>query len=415
MRGTLFRQEAVQYAAEPIKGELLLATSPRTFLLTLCASAIAVLTVAYLCLGEFNRKASVHGYLSPDKGMVKVFPQATGTLLESRVVEGSHVEKGQVLAVISTERGSLQVPDASGEAIRNLSERQQSLENEMSSQEQIHTLRRAAIEQQLVNLAQEARQLDGEIRTVQSRQQQAQEQSARFATLNKSGFVASTDVYRQQDMSLELRSQLHVLQREHIALQGRQQGLELERTSVDLEWKAQQESLKRRILELQHRRSDFESSRENVVTAPADGIVTTVLIHPGQQTRPDLPLLSIIPYGAQLQARLLVPSHAIGFVATGQEVAIRYDAFPYQRFGHYRGVVVSIAKTLLQPGDVDVPAPLSTPAYLVTVTLEDQAIRAYDRRFALQAGMSLDADVLLDRRSILQWMFDPLFSLTSRS
>ena len=150
------------------------------------------------------------------------------------------------------------------------------------------------------------------------------------------------------------------------------------------------------------------------MAAPSDGVVSTILIQPGQQTRLDSPLLSIIPRGAQLEARLLVPSQAIGFISPGQHVALRYAAFPYQRFGHYRGVVDSIARTLLLPGDANLPTPLTSPAYMVKVKLEYQSVAAYQREFPLQAGMSVEGDVLLDRRSILQWMFDPLFSLTKR-
>jgi len=33
---------------------------------------------------------------------------------------------------------------------------------------------------------------------------------------------------------------------------------------------------------------------------------------------------------------------------------------------------------------------------------------------ALQAGMTLDADVRLDRRRLIEWLFDPLLSVTGR-
>jgi membrane fusion protein len=169
--------------------------------------------------------------------------------------------------------------------------------------------------------------------------------------------------------------------------------------------------LQRRIAEVTQELTEHQSKRDVVIVAPAEGVATTILIEPGQQTKHDAPLLSIIPQGANLEAKLLVPSHAIGFIAPEQEVALRYGAFPYQRFGHYQGVVTSIAKTLLLPGDTDMPMPLSEPAYLVTVALEKQAVEAYGKSFPLQAGMALEGDVALDRRSVVQWIFDPLFSL----
>ena len=151
------------------------------------------------------------------------------------------------------------------------------------------------------------------------------------------------------------------------------------------------------------------------IAAPADGIVSTILLEPGQQARPQTPLLTILPQGSHLEAKLLVPSHAIGFIAPDQSVALRYAAFPYQRFGHYEGIVDSIARTLLLPGDTDLPMPLEEPAYLVTVALQEQKVRAYGKAFPLQAGMALDGDVALDRRTVIEWIFDPLFSLVKRT
>ncbi len=415
MRKSLFRKEALEQQKQPLEGTLLIAASPRVSVLTFMAFGIAIALLTYLSIGEFNRKATVQGYLSPDKGLVKVFPQVIGTLRERRVEEGMSVTKGQILAVISTERGSLQVRDANGEAIRLLQARLDSLENELVAQNEKDALRQAAIESQHSSLADELEQLDMAIRTFKQRLQKSRAQSKRFEDLNTSGFIASSDVYRQQDISMELRGKLQVLERDRIALTGRQQVLANEMVSIQLDSRVQQEALKRHIMELQQQQSEYQTNDEIVVAAPADGIVTTILIQPGQQTRRDAPLLSIIPEGARLEARLLVPSHAIGFITPGQEVALRYAAFPFQRFGHYRGVVDSIARTLLLPGDVDSPTPLTTPAYLVTVELEKQSVAAYDKEFPLQAGMSFDGDVLLDRRTIIQWMFDPLFSLTNRS
>lgn len=415
MRTSLFRKEAMQQKKMPLEGTLLLAASPRATVLTLVAFVFSLCTIAYLCLGEFNRKANVQGYLSPDKGLVKVFPQVIGTLLERRVEEGMLVHKGQVLAVISTEQGSLQVRDANGEAIRFLEQREASLDSELHSQIKIDELRKEAIKRTRSNLIDELQQLDSAIDTVKLRMQNARRESRRFEDLIKSGFAASSDVYRQQDISMELRGRLQILKRDRIALIGSQQTLDTEMASNELASQSQQETIKRRILELHQQRAEYQSSKEVVVAAPADGIVTTILIQPGQQTRRDAPLFSIIPQGALLEAQLLVPSHAIGFITPGQSVALRYGAFPYQRFGHHRGVVNSIARTLLLPGDVDLPIPLTSPAYLVRVTLENQSVTAYEKAFPLQAGMSFEGDVLLDRRSILQWMFDPLLSLTKRS
>ena len=415
MRASLFREEALQHRQQPSEGTLLLAASPRSAVFSLLAAAAAICLLAYLFLGEFNRRTTVTGYLAPDKGLVKVFTQVTGTLLERRVDEGSAVRKGQILAVISTAHGSLQVRDANGEALRFLQEQLASLERELASYREMDALRKASMEDRRTTLEKESTELEAAIGTLEERLRKALVESGRFEDLQTSGFIASSELYRQEDISMDLRGRLQTLRRDRVALQGRQQALAAETAGGDLDSRVREESAKRRIAELKQRRAEYQTNDEIVVTAPADGIVTTILVQPGQQTRRDAPLLSIIPRGARLEARLLVPSHAIGFVTPGLAVSLRYAAFPYQRFGHHRGTVDSIARTLLSPGDAELPTPLASPAYLVTVGLEKQSVTAYGREFPLQAGMSFEGDVLLDRRSIIEWMFDPLMSLTKRS
>ena len=415
MRSPLFREEAVAYQREPVRGNVLLATSPRSTWLAVLAFVIAASLGSYAVVGEFSRKAHVQGYLAPNKGLIKVYPDATGTLLERRVDEGQHVRKGDVLAVISTERSSLSVADANATTLALLAQRELSLARELAGQREIQQLRVRRVDEQLASLADEQHQLDAAIATLQQRLRAVEKEVARVDKLADDGFVAATLVQQERDRMLEQRGQLQVLQRDRVALLGRVTDLRQERESARLEGEAAQATLERRVAEVRQESAERAANSDVVVAAPADGVVSTVLLQPGQQVRQDAPLLSIIPAGAELEAKLLVPSHAIGFITTEQAVALRYGAFPYQRFGHYRGTVHSIAKSLLLPGDTDLPLALDEPAYLVTVRLREQAVAAYGRQFALQAGMAFDADVTLDRRSIIEWIFDPLFSLVQRT
>lgn len=141
MSTPLFRQEALDHQREPMQGSLLLAVSPGSTVLGIAAFAIAALLISYAWMGEFSRKAHVQGYLAPNKGLIKVYPQVLGTLVDRRVEEGQVVRAGEVLAVISTERGSLSVRAANGAAIGLLNERQASLEKELVAQEHIVRLR----------------------------------------------------------------------------------------------------------------------------------------------------------------------------------------------------------------------------------------------------------------------------------
>jgi membrane fusion protein len=93
---------------------------------------------------------------------------------------------------------------------------------------------------------------------------------------------------------------------------------------------------------------------------------------------------------------------------------MRYEAFPYQRFGLYRGEIVQFSKSVLLPNEVNMPVPVSEPVYQVHVKLDSQAVNAYGSEVMLQSGMLLSADIVLEQRSLLNWLFEPILSLRGR-
>lgn len=189
---------------------------------------------------------------------------------------------------------------------------------------------------------------------------------------------------------------------------------QLEVDSSQMKFKNQRAAIERSISTLNQNITESESRRNIVITAPHDGTATAILAEQGQNAGTANPLLSILPAGAELRAQLLVPSSAVGFVETGQTVAIRYQAFPYQRFGSQRGRIAEIAKTLITPKDADLPVTLQEAVYRVTVVLDKQSVQAYRQEIPLQSGMLLDADIWLDHRRLIDWIFEPLYSIAGR-
>jgi membrane fusion protein len=57
---------------------------------------------------------------------------------------------------------------------------------------------------------------------------------------------------------------------------------------------------------------------------------------------------------------------------------------------------------------------LKEPVYRVTVELNKQDVFAYGENFPLQAGMMLEADIILDKQSLFEWIFEPLMSMKGR-
>lgn len=414
MRSTLFRLEAVDFHKEKSHGDVVISQPLSVRLLNAFFALIALMMVLFALRGEFTRKAQVQGFLVPDKGLIKIYAPQAGTLIEKRVKEGQRVNQGDTLFVLSTESSSPDSAQTQASAIEKLRERHRRLSAELSNQGVIDGIQTQATQARLRSLEGELTQVGSEVRIQQQRIASAQETLSRHQRLAGEKFISAAQVQQKQDELLEQQARMQALARNRTALERDIGALRHEIASSGLRTTNQRSAITREVTALEQQLTEHEARRTILVTAPANGTVTAILAEQGQNAQANAVLLSILPEGARLQAQLLVPSRAIGFIAPNQTVALRYQAFPYQRFGSQRGHITEVSKSLITPGETQLPVTLKEPAYRVTVALQEQTIKAYSQDMALQPGMVIDADVWLDRRSILQWVFDPLYSVAKK-
>jgi membrane fusion protein len=152
------------------------------------------------------------------------------------------------------------------------------------------------------------------------------------------------------------------------------------------------------------------------VLSPVAGRVAALPVAAGQPVSLGGTVAVVIPEGARLEAELLAPSSAAGFIRPGQDTRLMLQAFPHQRFGTVKGAIKTISRTVLGPTEISIPGlKIDEPVFRVRVSLERENIAAYGESIPLQPGMLLTADVVFDRRSLIRWLFDPLFAVAQRS
>jgi membrane fusion protein len=414
MHRQLFRQQALDAQADRLYGATLQSRLPSLALLTLLAVAMTACALAFLIFGEYTRKERVSGFLAPTKGLIKVFTPQGGTVVERRVSEGATVTRGQVLLIVSSERATADHQQAQAAMLEELKARRDSLRLEMGKQAGIDRLAADALSERIRGLSAELVQVRAQSVLQRERVASAQRTVRRHQELVAANFVSEATLQEKQDALLEQRSQLTALERTIAALTRDVNAARLDLASSALRKDNNAAAIDRQISELEQQLTEVESRREIAVTAPAEGTVTTIMAEPGQAANPAIPLLSILPKGAELEAHLLVPTRAAGFVRAQQRVALRYAAFPYQRFGHHLGQVREVGRTIIQSGEANLPLQPAEPVYRVTVRLPAQRVLAYGEPMSLQAGMTLDADVWIDRRRLIEWVFDPIFAVARR-
>ena len=169
--------------------------------------------------------------------------------------------------------------------------------------------------------------------------------------------------------------------------------------------------LKSQLAGINQQITQADSQRSFDVLSSRDGVVTSLLVKDGMVANTNQPLMTILPVEASLEAVLFVPTRAYGFVKEKQQTRIRYQAFPYQRFGIYTGEIIEVAKSVILPNETLLPVSFQEPVYRVVVKLDEQGAIAYGVSVPLQAGMLLEADIVVDSRSLFEWLFESIYSI----
>lgn len=414
MTQDLFRREALEARRTSWLGGISLA-QPVRFRVMACAAAVAALAVGlFLVLATYTRRSTVPGRLVPTRGLATVLAPATGVVSSIDIPEGGAVHAGDTLAVVSVPRATLAGGDTVAALERRLLDRQAGLESARDAQLQLFDVRQAGLESQLAAAQRELAQAEDEVATRQERVGIARQALERLRQLHRDRYVSDLQVKEQEAAMLDQVGALQALQRQVL---GARRGIAQLRQSLR-ELPGQrlgaQAGYRRDLALLGQEQVETRARGALAVAAPVSGIVATRLAKPGQAVQAGQPLLSVLPGDGRLEAELLVPSRAIGFVAPGDTVLLRYQAYPYQKFGHQRGRVARISRSALGPGELGALIGSSQggePLYRVTVTLGRQAITAYGRQEALKPGMLVDADILGERRRLIEWIFEPLYSL----
>ncbi|MGL5393362.1 MAG: HlyD family efflux transporter periplasmic adaptor subunit, partial [Shewanella sp.] len=102
---------------------------------------------------------------------------------------------------------------------------------------------------------------------------------------------------------------------------------------MPFQFNLKQSDVYKRQSDIQRQLNEAENSFRFVVRAQESGTVASVSVVEGEFIANNRPLMSIIPNGSSLVAELLLPTRSAGFVKQGDEARLRFDAFPYQRFG----------------------------------------------------------------------------------
>lgn len=407
----MFRSEVLKFRADRLSGDVAVAVPVSWQGIGYLIIGGLIAAVAFLSLASYSRSETVTGAVTPDAGFSQIIPPRTGVVAVISVKDGQTVAAGIELASIRAEEDSASGISSAAMIGQAIARQDTSLSAQSDAAQSSARAQLAQIAAQRTGLTAEIGQLQSQIVLQHTLIASAQNDFDRVRKVAERGFISLRDVQVREETLLARQQGLSQLTQ---ALSAKQAALaEAGQTAEQIaaQSRAQYASLAATRAEVAQQAASTAGSRSYVLRAPVAGRVTALTARVGQPANPQIPLMTIVPAGSRLRAELVVPSSAIGFVKAGQAVRLAIDAFPFQRFGTVNGRIITVANS---PVTVQGANGTTTPVYPVTVALDAASVQAFGRSQPLVSGMTLTARIVLEKQTLLEWLFEPLYAVARR-
>ncbi|MBY0319027.1 MAG: HlyD family efflux transporter periplasmic adaptor subunit [Reyranella sp.] len=415
-RPPLFRPEVAQRNWELLASKGLM---PRPPLFT--GAIIALLLVAFaggaffLARGAVPRVESAQGYLEPAGGVARVRAPRQAIVEAVHVKDGQLVQRGDLLVTLQSGQITPSGATAETQISGQLQTQRQDIEAQLSREQDWRRNEERRLIAKVDDLVHDLDLLERNIATQQEQMALAQRQAERIRNLAERGTISLDELQRREIAALNQKLAVQTSEREQSAKRA-----ELVQARIALEQlptlaSERQRTLRDSLANTQQRLIELEARRSVVVRAPTAGRLAAIPALAGSAIENGGLIATIVPDGAELRARLFVPTRSIGKVHAGQAVALRYDAFPYQKYGSFKGRVEDVSSSVLLPQEIEKVAPVKVgePAYVLEVVLERQTVPSGGAGLAqLRPDMTLTAMIEIDRRPLLAWIGDSLFGIS---
>lgn len=392
-------------------GRIQINTPPAFWAMSLLAAAFVCTTVAYVFLGHYTRRVTVDGVLVPAAGLVTLSATGSGQVLRVDVRPGERVDTGQALAEFDSSVYSTTIGNTLSFVSFELKEQRKGLLDDLTTSRKIVAGQEATLRANISSLEAQAVEISGQLALQRQEASAMEALLKRIAPLSRQAYISVYDLQKQQSVTLNAEMQVKALRRQRLEIKQQLLSAEEQLREIPTNLAVQQNDTRGKLAQVEQALAQNEVQRAWVLKAPRPGVISTVLVKSGQAVTAGEPLVVVVPLESRLEAQLLVPSSAIGFVRDGQRVVLRYQAFPYQTYGLQFGLIKQVSRSALSPEEVTLLAgeEVAAPFYRVLVQMNHQGVEASGHFFALRPGMALSADILLDRQRLIEWVLEPLY------
>jgi membrane fusion protein len=408
---SLFREEAIQAEQTPLYASPLAIRAVTATRLMVVLLFIVALLIAFAALAHFNKKEHVSGYLTTEEGDAVIVAPIAGAVTEVFVTENTVVKKGDPLFSMSAEVAAGK-GDADAQLDSQLLRKEEALNMEIASLKVTGMAEKTQLQGRIALLDGSLSQSKVDQLRLHSIGALSQKVLDKQQDLVSRGYVAELSLIDKQRDKLEVDARIAAAVQAALALQRERAQLVSDLSTVERRIESTLAPRKREALSIEQAKTELTYSRTRMVLAPREGVVSGLVAKVGAAAAGGEPLLRLTTRGVPLIATLRISPQARGTVLIGQNVLLQYTSFPHRDYGQARAVITQISEAPVDSPEQSSANPQGQPkatVYLVNASLLSQSVTSRKGEvFPLKTGMVLEADIVIERRSLLAWLFSPL-------
>lgn len=423
------REKQTRYLSQAIQLEE--AVNPHIIRATMTMISLAILI--FLCWAGFtniNEIARTPGEIVPTGNQQTVQHLEGGIIKTIKVADGDVVKEGQLLIALddASIKEDLERANSKQLSLEKQAERLRAflegrepdfskfsgVTDEMITDQKLffEGMRTArAKEEQIVRdqisqKTQSIQSLESDLETASKTLEIDENMYARRLKLNKKGYASHMQVLEDEQRVTAHKGEIKRLENQILVAKSEIEEFEGRLESLSAKHRDEiNEKLDSVLTEFEQNVTLIKKLKERIgrlqINAPTHGLVQGLSINTiGAVIQPGQTIMEIVPLDKSLEVSIKISPKDIGHLKIGQMVQVKISTFDFSRYGSIQGQLEHISPTTFSGAD-------GTRYYQGRVKLDHNHV-GHNPDNTIRPGMTVMADVITGKKTILQYMLKPI-------
>ncbi|PXY99664.1 colicin V secretion protein CvaA [Gilliamella apicola] len=386
------------------------------FLLSIIFIIVLILAVIF---GTYTRRINVPGEITTQPRAINLFSTQQGFIINSHVKVGDKVKKGDPIYELDVSQ-TTQLGNVTQKTIESINNQIKNISEIIETLKENKQITLNALKQQIDEYNKFHQDSLLLVKNAEKGMSEMYESMQNYADYQKKGLINNEQFNNQRYLYYQQQNSYQFLQNQIIQenLSIIQLNSELVTKIADFDNKISEYQFQ--LNALQRQLTEVNAKGTLIISAPSDGRIESLSVTDGQMVKTDDSLAQLIPANTDSYYLVLwAPNESVPYISVNDKINIRYEAYPYQKFGQFSGKIMSISKVPASSQEMSTysSSPLSQnninyqAYYKVMVSLDKQQMAKFNNKIKLTNGMKADITLFLEKRPIYQWMLSPFYDI----